>query len=176
MGGTRIIDRVESALRAVTSDVIVIANDPPIRQALASPGRTVVSDTRTERGSLIGLYTALTAAADDVLVVAWDMPFVTAELLALIAGRLTPPIHAAIPETNHGLEPLCAAYARESLPYVESAIAAGRMRLSELADALPVVRRIGTFELAEAGDPERLFFNVNTPSDLETAERMARGG
>ncbi len=159
----------------MTRDVLVVANDQALRDALAAPGRRVVGDARAERGSLVGLHTAITAADDDVLVVAWDMPFVTTKLLGLIAERLVPPIHAAIPETSHGLEPLCAAYARAALPYVESAIDAGRMRLSELADALPIVRRIGVFELAAAGDPDRLFFNVNTPADLTLAERMTRG-
>ncbi len=160
----------------MTTDVIVIANDPALRDALAASGRRIVADARTERGSLVGLHTALAAAEDDVLVVAWDMPFVTTALLALIAERLVPPIHAAIPETSQGLEPLCAAYAREALPYVEAALDAGRMRLSELADLLPIVRRVGVFELAAAGDPDRLFFNVNTPADLALAERMTRGG
>jgi molybdopterin-guanine dinucleotide biosynthesis protein A len=160
----------------VTPDVVVIANDPALRAALAAPGRRVIGDVRAERGSLIGLYTALAAGADAVLVVAWDMPFVTAALLALIAERLVPPIDAVIPETSHGLEPLCAAYARNASPYVEGAIDRGRMRLSDLVADLPVVRRIGASELAPAGDPERLFFNVNTPADLVLAERMARGG
>jgi hypothetical protein len=47
--------------------------------------------------------------------------------------------------------------------------------VSDFVDSLPVVRRIGISELAKAGDPERLFFNANTPHALELAEEMARG-
>ena len=45
--------------------------------------------------------------------------------------------------------------------------------MSSIVDALPNVSRVADAELRSFGDPARLFFNVNTPADLETAERMA---
>jgi molybdopterin-guanine dinucleotide biosynthesis protein A len=136
---------------------------------------TIRQDVRPERGSLVGIHSALATAGDDVLVVAWDMPFVSTALLSLIASRLVPGVFAAIPETARGLQPLCAAYSRRCLPLIERAIDAGNLKVSAFVDALPVVRLIGPSELEPLGDPERLFFNVNTPADLAEAERMARG-
>lgn len=137
---------------------------------------TVVRDAGDQRGSIIGLQTALTAAAgDDVLLVAWDMPFVAGELARLIASLLAPPVLAAVPETTDGPQPFCSAYAANALPFVDAQIARGELRMSSLIDVLPVVRRIGAREMARFGDPSRLFFNVNTAADLDAAERMARG-
>jgi molybdopterin-guanine dinucleotide biosynthesis protein A len=176
----RIIDRVASALRDVASEIVLVANGEDAGRWL--PGVRVVRDRHAERGSMIALHSALhsalTAANGDVMVVAWDMPFVTAPLLRLIQSHLAAGAgaDAAIPEGPHGLEPMCAAYAASCLPFVDAAIDRGAFRLSSLIDALPVVRRIGASEIAAVGNAEQLFFNVNTPGDLAEAERMARGG
>jgi molybdopterin-guanine dinucleotide biosynthesis protein A len=161
-------------MRAAVGDVVLIANAPDADQWL--PGIRIARDAGSRRGSLVGLHTALTAAGDDdVLVVAWDMPFVTGDLLRFIGGKLIGPIHAAVPELATGLEPFCAAYSRRCLPLVERRLAENDLRLTALIDDLPAVRRLGAGELAPFGDPARLFFNVNTAADLTVAERMARG-
>jgi molybdopterin-guanine dinucleotide biosynthesis protein A len=174
VGGQRIIDRVAGALRAVATDIVLVANSPDAEQWL--PSARVAHDVDEQRGSLVGLHAALKAAGgDDVLVVAWDMPFVTADLLRFIASRLMPPVHAAVPESVNGLEPFCAAYSAKCLPIVEQQLSRNELRAGALIDELPIVRRIGAGELAPFGDPARLFFNVNTAADLASAERMARG-
>jgi len=139
-------------------------------------GARVVRDARIGRGSLIGLHTVLSnlpAPAEGVLVVAWDMPFVTPELLALLLESASGNTVASIPEGPHGAEPMCAYYSRQCLPAVEAALDAGDLRLSLLVERLAKVRRIPVAELSRLGDPERLFFNVNTPRDLALAESMA---
>lgn len=165
------------ALTAVTDSLLVVSNAEDAGDWI--PGAPVARDVRPERGSLVGLHTALHGARrigeDDVLVVAWDMPFVTAPLLRLIRDRLTPPVLAALPEIGGRLEPFCAAYATACLPAVEAAIASGDLRLSGLVDRLSPVRRMGEGELRGAGDPARLFMNVNSAEDLAAAERLARG-
>jgi molybdopterin-guanine dinucleotide biosynthesis protein A len=80
---------------------------------------------------------------------------------------------AAIAESEDGPQPFCAAYTIACLSDVERAIARGDFRMSSVVAALPNVSRVGEAEVRRFGDPERLFFNVNTPADLETAERLA---
>jgi molybdopterin-guanine dinucleotide biosynthesis protein A len=172
--GTRIIDRVATALRAVTDDLLLAANAPDAQDWL--PGVRAVRDTRGERGSLVAIHTALTTAAgDDVLIVAWDMPFVSVGLLRTLHERLTPDVDAVVPESVHGLEPFCAAYSSRVLPHVERAIASGDLRVTRMIDALPRVARLTPENLAAFGVTESTFFNVNTAADLDAAERMARG-
>jgi molybdopterin-guanine dinucleotide biosynthesis protein A len=85
------------------------------------------------------------------------------------------PVYAVVPELDRGLEPLCAAYSARCLRFVEQRLEKGELRMGAFVDDLPVVRRVGPGELARFGDPERLFFNVNTADDLAAAGRMARG-
>jgi len=55
VGGIRIIDRVASAIRAVTPDIVLVANAPDAEQWLGAV--KVCRDVRSERGSVVGLHT-----------------------------------------------------------------------------------------------------------------------
>ena len=86
LGGRRILDRVVDALAAVTGA-------PPLLDANAPegpgwrPDLRTVPDVRVDCGSLGGIYTAVASGVGPVLCVAWDMPFVTPDLLrALVEG------------------------------------------------------------------------------------------
>ena len=170
VGGVRIVDRVFAALHAVVTDVALVANDPGATGWI--PGVPVQTDERSERGSLIGLHTAVGRSAGPVLVVAWDMPFVTSELLALIAGELTDRADAVVPEGPRGLEPMCALYTQRCMPAIDRALGRHELRLGSLVTELPGLIRVPIERVSTVGDPARLFFNVNTPADLELAERI----
>lgn len=170
VGGERIIDRVAAALRAVADELILIANTPDASRWL--DGVPAFADARAERGSIVGIHSALSHASDRVLVVAWDMPFVTPSLLASIAEHATRSPYAAVPESTRGLEPLCAAYTVRCLPFIDAAVAEADLRLSALLERLPSLERISRSEVARVGDPARLFMNVNTPEDLRLAAQL----
>src|SRR5256884_9136369 len=80
LGGRRMVERVGGVVGAVTGE-------PPLLVANAPEGPSwrrdlrAVSDVRPGNGSLGGIYTAVVSGSGPVLCVAWDMPFVTAELL-----------------------------------------------------------------------------------------------
>ncbi len=172
VGGIRIIDRVRAALEAVVHDVALVANAPDADSWL--PGLHVFRDRGTERGSLVGLRTAVACTKRPVIVIAWDMPFVTSGLFSLLVSRLTPGATAVIPDGPRGPEPMCALYTPSCLSTIDSALARRDLRLSSLVSQLTGAIRAGISDVSEVGDPSRLFFNVNTAADLQLAERMAR--
>jgi molybdenum cofactor guanylyltransferase len=167
IGGTRIADRALSALRAATHEVIVVANDPEAEAWF--PGLRIVPDDSPGRGPLAGIATAL-AAADGtaVLIVAWDMPFVTADLLRELRRRGEAGAGAVVPV--HGAddraEPLCAWYAPIALAHCRQLLAAGVQRAGALADAIPHAARVTEADLVRFGAPARLFTSVDTPGQL----------
>jgi molybdopterin-guanine dinucleotide biosynthesis protein A len=172
VGGTRIIDRVASTLSAVTPESILVANAPDA--AMWLPGLRVVPDLRPERGSLVGIHTALAATTGDVLVVAWDMPFLSSDLLRHLVAA-SDSASAVFPAGPRGPEPFCAVYKHAVLPIIEDSITRGDLRLTALIERLPKPVTIPLSEVSRFGDPARLFYNVNTAEDLAEAERMARG-
>lgn len=124
----------------------------------------------------MGIHTALNHASQPILLAAWDMPFVTTGLFSLIRDRIAQSAFAAIPESDTGLEPFCAAYTPACVPWIERALGADDLRLGNLIAQLPEYERIPVDAVRTVGDPARLFFNVNAPPDLARAETMAANG
>jgi molybdenum cofactor guanylyltransferase len=174
VGGRRILDRVAEALReAVGRDPILVANAPDAASWI--PGLLVVPDVEPGTGALGGLLTAVTAAPAPVVCVAWDMPFVPAGLLRELAAGLEEGYDAFLPasDSRRGLEPMCAAYGPACSPAIAAALARGDRRAIAFhpdvkVGILPVER------VRRWGDPEQLFFNVNTPDDLLKAGDLWR--
>lgn len=171
VGGRRVIDRVAAALAAAADDVLLIANDP--NAAAWLPGVPVASDVRPGNGALGGIHAALTRAAHPVLIVAWDMPFVSARLLAALRalGRTA---DVAVPESDseRGVEPLCAYYGPACIGPIERRLDAGDHRIVAFYDDVRVAR-LSNADVRRIGDPAVLFMNVNSPAELALAERHA---
>ena len=167
--GERIADRALAALAASTDEQIVIANDP--HAAKWFPNRLIVPDEVRGLGPLSGLCSALRAAKSDaagILVVAWDMPFVTSELLCALRETGEAGASAVVPVAVDGgpASPLCAYYATESLATCERLLEHGERRAASLAESLASARVLAGAALAKLGDPARLLRSIDTPDDL----------
>ena len=171
VGGRRVIDRVADALALVTDRLLLIANHPGASDWL--PGVRTEADVRPGCGSLGGIHAAVVHAGGPSLVVAWDMPFVSAGLLAALRD-LGENADAAVPESDsrRGLEPLCAFYTPACAEPIERRLDRGDLRVVGFyADVR--LARLGADAVRRFGDPALLFMNVNTPDDLKLAEHYA---
>ncbi len=173
VGGSRILDRVVARVQAVTgTPPLLVANAPDA--SAWRPDLKTVPDARPGFGSLGGIYTAATAERGPVLCVAWDMPFVPEALLrALVDGAAAGTYDAFLPESSgrRGVEPLCAVYGPACGPAIARRLERGDLKAISFHPDV----RVGILSLAQVrafGDPDELFFNVNTPDDLERAEAL----
>jgi molybdopterin-guanine dinucleotide biosynthesis protein A len=173
VGGERILDRLVGTLvDALGAPPILVANAPDA--ATWRPGLRVVADVRPGHASLGGIYTAVLEAPAPVVCVAWDMPFVTAPVVRALAEGLARH-DAVLPwrATGHGVEPLCAAYGAGCRDAIAASLDAGDLR----DVAFHPRNSVGILPLSELqrfGDPELLFFNVNTADDLARADGLWR--
>jgi molybdopterin-guanine dinucleotide biosynthesis protein A len=171
--GHSLIEHVLQRVTHLADEVLITTNFADGYRFLSIP---LVPDIIPGRGALGGLYTALEAARYPlVAVIACDLPFVNADILSLALSALTnTSIDAAIPQTEHGLEPLHAIYRRSTcLPAVKAAIEADQWRLISWHHAVNV-HVIGQSEI-QSCDPDGLaFFNLNTPDAFQEAEIKAR--
>ena len=166
LGARSILDRQLVAVRAVTDLVLLIGD----RDAPA--GVRAVPDRRPGCGPLGGLYTALAeAATDQVLVLACDMPFVTAPFLQFLveAGR---DADAAVVRTHDGYHPLCASYRQTCAGPMGRRLDSGRLKVTDFLEEVRV-REVTPLEVARYGREEMLLFNINTPDDYTRAGRLA---
>lgn len=174
VGGQRIVDRVLDAVAAVVPEVVISANDPDLYDDL---DLDVIPDRHFGIGPLAGIHAALEHAVErawpGALVVACDLPYVTADVLRLLVRRASvSPAQAIVPESGEkdGVEPLCAFYSVDCIPVVAEMIAEGEHRAHKLLERVQT-DRIPIGEIRTVADPRLVFHNVNTPTDLDEAER-----
>jgi molybdopterin-guanine dinucleotide biosynthesis protein A len=160
--GEPIAARALRLFRALFDDAIVVANDPA---PYAPLGARVVPDAVAGKGAPGGVHAALAAARTGwVFAAGCDMPFVSADGIALLAARREG--HEAVIVRWRGhLEPLHTLWSRACLPTFERALRAGDPSLQDL------VRMVDAAVVDEAEwraiDPDgRAFANANTPEDL----------
>jgi molybdopterin-guanine dinucleotide biosynthesis protein A len=167
IGGLTILQRQIALLEGVLDRVVVVVADGPER--FADAGVPVMVDARPGCGSLGGIYTAVAGADGPVLVLACDMPFVTAPFLARVlkAGREA---DIAIPRANDGYHPLCACYGPACAAPIRRRLDAGTLKVTDLLGDVRV-RELGPAELAPFDPEGLLLLNINTPDDLARAER-----
>jgi molybdopterin-guanine dinucleotide biosynthesis protein A len=114
---------------------------------------------------LAGIVAALRQTGRPLVVLGCDFPFVPPALLRALAGAPEPLV---VPAPGGAPQPLVARWTPALLPALKAALDREEPLRRTVAALSP--RLLEDPELAPFGDPARVFFNVNTPSDLRHAE------
>ena len=171
--GIPLIERVIARVEHLADEMLITTNAPAGFRYLGLP---LFPDLIPNRGALGGLYTALSTTKHPmVAVIACDMPFVNTGILTACGEILrTTLADAAIPRTEHGLEPLHAVYRRAScLPTVKAALDADQWRvIAWHKNAL--IHELSAEHFLQY-DPHGLaFININTPEEFQQAESLSQ--
>ena len=168
LGGETLLERAIARLGRRFSDIIVVADLPDRFRHLSV---RCVADRFPGLGPVGAIAAALeTASGRGIFAVACDMPFLEPEIIGRMVD-LSEGYDLVVPSVSGRLHPLHAFYGPGCLPPLAAQIKAGNLALHHLAQA--VKTRIVTDEAFQGGGPLlRSLFNINTPDDLKTAERM----
>jgi molybdopterin-guanine dinucleotide biosynthesis protein A len=160
-----LVARVVGTVGSAGLDPVVVAKpDSPLPKLDCR----VLAEPSEPHHPLTGIVTALGASAGrGVVAIACDMPLVPSKLLTWLAQMEEP---VAVCEVNGNLEPLLGRYSPQVAEQLRESLDAGAPMRQAVAALDPYV--IPEDRVARFGDPERIFFNVNTPDDLEEAERL----
>ena len=129
------------------------------------------------RGPAAGLLGAARAhPGRPLLALACDLPHVPVALLAELDRIFQRKASDwVVPRWRGGTEPLCALWAPRALAALEARVARGIYTLWSLAEEEGLtVHWLEGDRLTAFGSPEEMFFNVNTPEELETARARSR--
>ncbi len=161
--GRPLIEHAVSALQDVADSVLIGAGSHARPYEVA--GARTIRDRFAHCGPLGGLHAGLSHSSSPwVLVVACDMPAVTAPLLRGILSEIHGGLSCVVSRTPGGrLHPLCAAYHVNLLPLVELHLRTGQLAMHALIRAANGVRyRVVAPELV---------LNVNSTRDLVKLEQ-----
>ncbi len=170
LGGHTLLERAIEVMGKVCADLTIVGDSAKF----AAYG-AVIPDRYPGCGPLAGIHAALLHSSAELnLVLAVDMPFVSQSLLAfLLAAAASTEAIVTVPRTASGFQPLCSVYRRAFSTPAEQALRAGKYKIDAVFSGV-TVRVIEEKELTQGGFPERMFFNVNTPADLNAAESESR--
>jgi len=169
VGDKRIIEWMMTVYKKLFSEIILVSNHPT---TYLEWDVIVVKDIFTKRSSLTGIHSGLFyTKTDHAFIAACDTPFLKMDLVKAIIQHIDSSTDVVIPKTDVGIEPLCAVYSRRCLQIVQAALEQNNLKIRN------IFRRLKTKELPETvlrkKDPGLVsFFNINTPDDLEQANRM----
>jgi molybdopterin-guanine dinucleotide biosynthesis protein A len=170
IGGRPVIQRVLDRVSQVSDDVIIVTNAPD-RYRFCTACR-LVGDVFPGKGSLGGIYTALTLARNYYcLIVACDMPFLSVSLLQHLVS-LAPGYDVVVPRIADRLETTHAVYSTACLDAIRQQITLDDLRIRSFFDGMRV-RVVEQTEVARYDAELRSFLNMNTPSDWERLQQLA---
>ena len=163
IAGRSLLQRALALAGTVAEETVIVGDATKF-----SPWGRVVEDVYTERGPLGGIHAALASSKTDLnLMLAVDLPFLEARFLQyLVTEAKKSQAVVTVPESDGGLQPLCAVYRRQFASLAEQ----GLLKMENKIDALfarTETRIIDESELANCGFSGKMFHNVNTPQDLE---------
>ncbi|MFC4769287.1 molybdenum cofactor guanylyltransferase [Effusibacillus consociatus] len=147
---------------------IIVTNDPDPYQFL---GERTVRDRYPGLGPLSGIHAGLESSSCDWnLVVACDMPMVTAEAARfLLEEAVASNVDAVVPFIDGQLHPLFAAYHKRCADQIEHMLNAGQLRMHDLLNRLHV-RRVTEADFPDEVDTKRVFYNMNRPEEWQQVQ------
>ena len=163
------VERIAATLQTVTDTIRLVGSSENSTVDSTLPS---VHDVYPRWGALGGLHAALTACHREwAIVVACDLPFVTAELFRRLA-ELRADHDTVVPMQPDGRpQPLAALYrAKPCAARATELIEAGRRRPLDLLQTVNT-RWVEFAEIANLTQAERFFVNINTPEDYYEATR-----
>ncbi len=151
------LDRIVAAAKPVFNDVIAVQR---FGGEVASI-RTIFEEEHEGDGAIFGVARALRDADGEAFLIAVDYPLITSEVLDFLRDE------RAVPEWNGRKQPLCAVWEAADLSRIEQRIAARRYDLQPLAEQAIIAESV-----LRARFPGEPLMNVNTPEELEAAEKL----
>lgn len=171
---TTMLEHVVNVVASVCDEVIVVVADPATPSIPA--GARPVADSVAGAGPIAGLHAGLAAArAPHCFVCSCDLPLLRPSLVRFLLDELHSGVaDAVVPRTQHGTQPLCAAWSTRLVDHIAGRIAAAEHSLRALVDSLAHVRFIDEPELRRV-DPQLLSLtNLNTePEYLDVVRRFS---
>lgn len=167
LGGKSLLGRAIELAEQWSDHIAVAIRD---QAQLGDSGLAYVLDAPNIEGPLAGLVAGLRFGREQgetVLTLPADMPFLPPDLPEKLRAEIGT-ADAAIASSSGHLHPVCGLWRASTLDAAPDYVASGRRSLRGFAEA------VGFVAVDWPAEPLDPFFNINSPDDLERAERLLR--
>ncbi|MDY7030849.1 MAG: molybdenum cofactor guanylyltransferase [Thermodesulfobacteriota bacterium] len=165
INGKKIIDRIVDIFKVTFHEVILVTNTP---LEYLNLDLRIVTDLIPDKGALGGIYTGLFyASSQHIFVSACDMPFPNREFIDHIISKADD-FDVVVPHSEDGFQPLHSVYSKRCMRHMETLMKSDRLKITEFYRKVRV-REMNVKEIRPFDPDGTLFFNINTPEDLERA-------
>lgn len=169
--GKSVIEHVVAELDSIVNNIIIVTNSFEDYAFLNLP---MVEDEWKGMGPLAGIHAGLSATkTEQNLLVACDMPFISAQLGSVLLGQLAE-YQVAVPKIADKIHPLFAAYRKEVKEEAKAALEQKQLRIRGMFRNIHV-KIMDEKELNDYGIKlsESDLFNMNHPEEYEQAKKMS---
>ncbi|GIN63133.1 putative molybdenum cofactor guanylyltransferase [Robertmurraya siralis] len=169
--GKSVIEHVVAELDSIVNNIIIVTNSFEDYAFLNLP---MVEDEWKGMGPLAGIHAGLSATkTEQNLLVACDMPFISAQLGSVLLGQLAE-YQVAVPKISDKIHPLFAAYRKEVKEEAKAALEQKQLRIRGMFRNIHV-KIMDEKELNDYGIKlsESDLFNMNHPEEYEQAKKMS---
>ena len=171
VGGKPLFQRALSVFQELFPQIIVVvAEDSSVTEGLQ---HQVVSDLIPGKGPMGGLYTGLSFSQNPyVFLAACDMPFLSPPLVLRLCEN-TKDSDVSMVQLRTGFQPMQGVYSKKCLSPLKDLIEKDQLQMQNLLDSSGLSINIVDQETIKDLDENFVsFINVNTPSDLEMANKL----
>ncbi|HEM56028.1 MAG TPA: formate dehydrogenase accessory sulfurtransferase FdhD [Thermodesulfobium narugense] len=168
--GKTMIERIIEELSSISDDIFLITNKEDLYSFL---NLEKFPDIYKDSGPLAGIHSALKHSKNQkVLILSCDMPFVNKNFALYLFDQSTD-YDVTVPVYRGSYEPLFAIYDKKIVDVIEVHLKKNERKIISFYPDVKV-KKIEEDEMSDRFDCELLFFNVNTPSDLEYARQILK--
>jgi molybdenum cofactor guanylyltransferase len=182
IAGKTMLQRTGELLAGVSDEIRVVGPEGKY-QSVPWP---LLADRWPGEGPLGGILTALLHLQDAAglqgqssswaLIVSCDMPFLTRKFLGFLWERVeSTGAQVVVPESENGLEPLCACWRSDAAESIQATFGEGVRKVTQAMKRLPM-EVLDERAWKRFDSDNRLFWNMNTPADYEEARRILEAG
>jgi len=166
------IERIVDELKPLSVNPILVTNEPHLFQHLEVK---IVQDNYPGMGPLAGLEAGLSVTEEEWnILVACDMPFVSQSLAEELWKR-TGEWDCVVPMLEGRAHPLFALYNKSILPVVRGKLEGNTLKMMAVLESCNTLY-VREEDLKKVDNLEDALFNMNVPTDYETAAAKVKEG
>ena len=167
LGRKNLLSRALGILNSFCEETLISSNT--LKQ---HPQGRIVPDLEPNQGPLGAIYSCLLTSSNPyLLIVAGDIPFITAPALIKL-WQEKEDFDVIIPETPDGLQPLAAIYKQSCIPAIADQLKEKNLKIRRFFNHV-LVKVITCSDFPDIY-PDNIFLNINSPDDLQKARSLYR--